>query len=101
MEPVKATSLPQRMPKAGAYLFSEGERHLYVGRSNRLRQRLQEHCRASATHKMGRCSISSISTAGRYLLLYCFESRATDMLAAGGVAGSVGDQGAPGREDAC
>lgn len=50
MSPVKVESLPKAMPKAGIYLFSENERHLYVGRSNRIRQRLQEHCRPSATH---------------------------------------------------
>jgi len=29
---------------------SDGQRHLYVGRTNRLRQRLQNHCRPSGTH---------------------------------------------------
>ena len=38
------------MPRQGVYLFSEGSRHLYVGRSNRLRQRLQSHCRPSGDH---------------------------------------------------
>lgn len=50
MKAVTAKSLPKIMPTAGIYLFSEGEKHLYVGRSNRLRQRLQEHCRPSANH---------------------------------------------------
>ena len=31
------------MPKAGVYLFSEGSRHLYAGRTNDLRTRLQGH----------------------------------------------------------
>lgn len=50
MAPVRVTSLPPTVPKAGIYLFSEGQKHLYVGRSNRLRQRLQQHARPSSTH---------------------------------------------------
>jgi hypothetical protein len=50
MRPLTATSLPRDIPKSGIYLFSENDNHLYVGRSNRLRQRLQEHCRPSANH---------------------------------------------------
>jgi predicted GIY-YIG superfamily endonuclease len=50
MEPFTVPTLPQVMPQLGIYLFSEGEKYLYVGRTNRLRQSLQEHCRASATH---------------------------------------------------
>lgn len=41
--PLKVDSLPRRLPAAGVYVFSEGERHLYVGRSRRLRRRLIEH----------------------------------------------------------
>jgi hypothetical protein len=43
MEPLHANQLPRKMPKSGIYLFSEGKNHLYVGRSRRLRQRLQYH----------------------------------------------------------
>lgn len=50
MEPVKAATLPRGMPTAGVYVFSEGGRHLYVGRTNRLRARLQQHCRPSSGH---------------------------------------------------
>jgi len=41
---------PNEMPKAGVYLFTEGGVHLYVGRSNNIRRRLQDHCRASSGH---------------------------------------------------
>ena len=34
--------LPGDIPKCGIYLFSEGEKHLYVGRTNRLRERLRD-----------------------------------------------------------
>lgn len=51
MEPHKPRKLPQDTPQAGIYLFSERRRHLYVGRSNRIRQRLSNHCRESATHR--------------------------------------------------
>jgi predicted GIY-YIG superfamily endonuclease len=50
MKPAKPDALPTDMPKAGVYLFSCGDEHLYVGRTNRLRTRIQEHCRASASH---------------------------------------------------
>jgi predicted GIY-YIG superfamily endonuclease len=38
-------ALPKEMPSAGIYLFSESGRPLYVGRTNRLRSRLQYHTR--------------------------------------------------------
>lgn len=44
------SALPPGIPSRGIYLFSEGERHLYVGRSNGIRKRLQGHCRPSAGH---------------------------------------------------
>lgn len=40
----------QSIPECGVYLLSEGERHLYVGRSDNIRKRLQNHCRAGATY---------------------------------------------------
>ena len=36
--------LPRDMPRSGIYLFSENERHLYIGRSNSMRQRYSNHC---------------------------------------------------------
>lgn len=50
MAPVTAITLPRGMPERGVYVFSEGEKHLYVGRTNRLRQRLLEHGRPSSRH---------------------------------------------------
>ena len=52
MKPCKPLFLPDSMPTAGIYLFSENGRHLYVGRSNKIRKQLSNHCRPSATHKM-------------------------------------------------
>ena len=43
MTPVRVDSLPTAMPRSGVYLFSEGDSHLYVGRTRRLRRRLIEH----------------------------------------------------------
>ena len=48
MRPVRIDSLPNSMPKSGVYLFSEGESHLYVGRTRRLRRRLIEHSHLKA-----------------------------------------------------
>jgi hypothetical protein len=41
--------LPKGMPKRGIYLFSEGDDHLYIGRTNRLRERYGDHTRPSSS----------------------------------------------------
>lgn len=51
MPPLRYGGLPRKMPASGVYLFSEGERHLYVGRSNGLRGRYGRHCRRGATYR--------------------------------------------------
>jgi hypothetical protein len=38
------------LPQKGIYLFYENECPIYVGRSNRIKERLQEHSRPSSTH---------------------------------------------------
>ena len=50
MTPIKISQLPKNMPKKGIYLFSEGEHHLYVGRSNDIRRRFRLHSSKSASH---------------------------------------------------
>ena len=50
MDPCSNGSLPTAMPASGVYLFSEGERHLYVGRSRNIRRRYRLHTRPSAPH---------------------------------------------------
>src|SRR5882672_2405491 len=50
MDPVTVSSLPKRLPATGVYLFSERGTAMYVGRTNRMRTRLQEHCRPSSPH---------------------------------------------------
>jgi hypothetical protein len=50
--PVKVESLPAMMQTAGVYLLSEGDRHLYVGRSNNIAGRLGRHSKPDATHRM-------------------------------------------------
>lgn len=50
MTPVCYARLPRTMPERGIYLFSAGDRHLYVGRTNRIRGRLAGHCRPSSNH---------------------------------------------------
>lgn len=52
MPPVTVSTLPRQMPDRGVYLFSKGDKHLYVGRSNTLRKRLQNHCRPGSNHFM-------------------------------------------------
>jgi predicted GIY-YIG superfamily endonuclease len=50
--PSKPLELPASAPDIGIYLLSEGTTHLYVGRSNRIRKRLGNHCRIGASHRM-------------------------------------------------
>ena len=48
MSPLKIDRLPRDLPGECIYLFSEGENHLYVGRTTKLRQRLRQHSIPSA-----------------------------------------------------
>ncbi len=50
MEPVTIATLPREVPQAGIYLFSDAGKNLYVGRTNTIRKRLQNHCRPSSGH---------------------------------------------------
>jgi predicted GIY-YIG superfamily endonuclease len=50
MRPVKIAKLPKPLPKKCVYLFSEGDRHLYVGRTKQLRGRLRQHSIPAAGH---------------------------------------------------
>lgn len=50
MSPIKYGNLPDDLPKRAIYLFSERGKHLYVGRTNNLRNRLRGHCAAGARH---------------------------------------------------
>jgi len=44
MQPVTVDTAPRNTPKGGVYLFSEGNTHLYAGRTKRLiRDRLKDH----------------------------------------------------------
>jgi hypothetical protein len=50
MAPVKYGALPTVLPKRAIYMFSENGKHLYVGRTNNLRNRLRGHCSPSSRH---------------------------------------------------
>lgn len=52
MPPVTIATLPpvSQMPTSGIYWLTEGENSIYVGRSRRIRSRLQEHVRPSSGH---------------------------------------------------
>ncbi|GAI99616.1 unnamed protein product [marine sediment metagenome] len=39
-----------QVPERGVYIFYENDAAIYVGRSNRLKQRIQEHSRPSSMH---------------------------------------------------
>lgn len=44
MAPIRNATFQGPIPTMGVYLFSEGESHLYVGRTNKLRRRYGHHC---------------------------------------------------------
>ena len=48
--PIRPAQLPSDLPERGIYLFSEAAEHLYVGRTDNLRRRIQEHSRPSSNH---------------------------------------------------
>ena len=50
MPPAGHGRLPANMPLQGVYLFSEDGRHLYTGRSSRLRRRFGQHCSPGSQH---------------------------------------------------
>jgi|SRR6185437_10807365 len=52
MPPCCGGAFPKIMPMRGVYLFSEGDAHLYLGRSNKIRLRWGRHCNPGATHRM-------------------------------------------------
>jgi len=50
MAPVRYGHLPKNLPKRAIYLFSERGEHLYVGRTNNLRNRMRGHCATGSRH---------------------------------------------------
>lgn len=50
LKSMQAFAGPLPIGVRGVYLFSEGGRHLYVGRSNNIRQRLRQHRQPSSQH---------------------------------------------------
>lgn len=50
MMPVTTGILPQEIRGAGVYMFSEGGRHLYVGRTRNVRRRYGQHTRIGTGH---------------------------------------------------
>lgn len=50
MQPVRIAALPRSSSQKCVYLFSEQGKHLYVGRTRRLRNRLRQHSMPAAQH---------------------------------------------------
>jgi hypothetical protein len=50
MSPVAISRLPKKLPAKCIYLFSEGDNHLYVGRTRKFRSRLRQHSIPAAQH---------------------------------------------------
>lgn len=50
MPAVSILNLPNKLPQQCVYLFGEDGHHLYVGRSNKFRNRLRQHSSDGAPH---------------------------------------------------
>jgi len=50
MSPVSISTIPREVGECGIYLFSEGDLHLYVGRTRKFRQRMRNHSLPSSQH---------------------------------------------------
>lgn len=48
MAPRERSAIPKLSDISGVYLFSDGNKHLYVGRSGRIRDRYSDHTRPSS-----------------------------------------------------
>lgn len=49
-EPFTAGSIPRGCASQGIYLFSEGDLHLYVGRTRQFQKRMGQHSRPGSQH---------------------------------------------------
>lgn len=50
MAPVRIATMPKDAPPKAVYLFTENGQHLYVGRTNHLRNRMRQHSIPAAQH---------------------------------------------------
>ena len=48
--PLRSRTGLGKLPQEGIYIFYENEQPIYVGRTNRLKERILEHGRTSASH---------------------------------------------------
>jgi len=49
-QPLRTRDNLAGIPEQGVYVFYENNKAIYVGRSNRMKARIQEHSRPSSTH---------------------------------------------------
>jgi predicted GIY-YIG superfamily endonuclease len=50
MPPITIATLPTVLPSECVYLFSEGDQHLYVGRTNHFHNRMRQHSIPASRH---------------------------------------------------
>jgi len=81
MSPVTTSTLPPDMPESGVYLFSQGDNHLYVGRSNRLRARIRRHGSEASRHNVAAFAFKMARQAtGRTIASYKPEGSRKNLL---------------------
>ncbi len=71
--------LPQ-VPERGIYVFYLGNSPIYVGRTNRMRQRLQEHGRRNSTHNSATLAFAMASCIAAYQGMDSIDALSRDKL---------------------
>ncbi len=65
MTPLRVDQISGVVPERGIYLFSEGPTHLYVGRTNSLKKRIQNHGLSGQHSPQGNLRLSNRKTGDR------------------------------------
>ena len=82
MAPVTAKTLPKPVPNDCIYLFSDGDRHLYVGRTTNLRRRMRNHTAPHSGHNQAVFAFKlARETTGRLEASYKPEGSRASLLA--------------------
>lgn len=81
MPPMKIGAIPHEVGDCGIYLFSEGDKHLYAGRTRKLRQRMRNHSLPSSQHNQAVFAFRLAREAtGRVEAAYSGEGRRRELV---------------------
>jgi hypothetical protein len=81
MPPVTIPTLPRDAPTSGIYLFSEKDRHLYVGRTRNMKKRFAQHSNPGSQHNQAVFAFRLAREAtGRMIAAYSGEGRRAELV---------------------